>query len=415
MNPAGAGPGPDEQAYAGPPPTVRPGRDQAMPGPWPQAPVPWPQAPVPWPQAPVPWPQAPVPWPQAPVPWPQAAPGPAYPPVGQPWDPRWPPGPPPVAWAPPPGTPPHDQPQPFLLAMRARDWAWWRPLAGLLLLGVVFVVAAAVVGVLGILTGISPDLTMADLVDPGVLLVTNGTLIVGIPVVWLAWAVAHGMRPGWSSSVVARLRWRLLPRFVLLALVTLGVVIGLSVLLVFTVGEGDVDGPVPDWGWLLVVVLLTTPLQSAAEEYLFRGYLSQAVAGWVRGPTTGAVLAAVVTGSLFSLAHLPPDLPTFLDRFAFALAASAVVWLTGGLEAAIVLHAVNNVLLFVLAGFLGDGVVATDAAPAGSGLASLGLGLLGLAGYVALVAWWARRARPERWTAAQDLRHPVIPAPVPAG
>ena len=108
--------------------------------------------------------------------------------------------------------------------------------------------------------------------------------------------------------------------------------------------------------------LLTTPLQSAAEEYLFRGYLSQAIAGWIRRPAVGAVVAAVVTAALFSLAHAPGDLPTFLDRFAFGLAASAVVWLTGGLEAAIVLHAVNNVLVFVLAGALGDGV-ATERGP----------------------------------------------------
>ena len=113
-----------------------------------------------------------------------------------------------------------------------------------------------------------------------------------------------------------------------------------------------------------MVVVLTTPLQSAAEEYLFRGYLSQAIAGWVRAPRAGAVVAAVVTAALFSLAHLPGDLPTFLDRFAFGLAASAVVWLTGGLEAAIVLHAVNNVLVFVLAGALGDGV-ATEEVPDG--------------------------------------------------
>ena len=358
MSLPGAGAGPDRELYTGPPPTLRPGPDQPPPAPWPAAP----------------WPPAPGPQP------------------------------PHVVWAPPPGTPPHDEPQPFLLAMRARDWAWWRPLVGLLLLAVVFGVASAVVGVIGILTGISPDLTMADLLDPAVLLVTNGALIVAIPVVWLAWAVAHGMRPGWSSSVLARLRWRLLPRLTVLALATLGLAIGVGVVLGIASGEGEADGPVPGWGWLLVVVLLTTPLQSAAEEYLFRGYLSQAIAGWVRRPSIGAVLAAVVTGALFSLAHLPPDLPTFLDRFAFALAASAVVWLTGGLEAAIVLHAVNNVLLFVLAGLLGDDVVATGELPAGAALASLGLGLLGFGGYVALVAWWARRARPERHTPALDLR-----------
>ena len=76
------------------------------------------------------------------------------------------------------------------------------------------------------------------------------------------------------------------------------------------------------------------------------------------------MVAGVLTAALFSAAHAPPDVPTFLDRFAFGLAASAVVWLTGGLEAAIVLHAVNNVLVFVLAGVLGEGV-ATEEVPAG--------------------------------------------------
>ena len=75
------------------------------------------------------------------------------------------------------------------------------------------------------------------------------------------------------------------------------------------------------------------------------------------------MVAALVTAALFSARAPPPDVPTFLDRFAFGLAASAVVWLTGGLEAAIVLHAVNNVLVFVLAGALGEGV-ATSRGPA---------------------------------------------------
>jgi membrane protease YdiL (CAAX protease family) len=297
--------------------------------------------------------------------------------------------------------------------MRSRDWAWWRPLLGLLLITVVYFVAAAVVVILALVTELAPNLDLLDLVDPGVLLVTNLSLIIAVPVVWLAWAVAHGMHIGWSSSVLQRLRWRLLAPFTLVALATLGPGIGLSVLLAFLLGEGTVTGPVADYGWLLAVVLLTTPLQSAAEEYLFRGYLSQAIAGWIRGPAAGALVAGFLTAALFSLAHAPGDWPTFLDRFAFGLAASAVVWLTGGLEAAIVLHAVNNVLVFVLAGALGEGV-ATDELPDGTGLLYLAISLLTMAAYVALVRRSARRLRPETHTAAQDLRRPpaLLPAPV---
>jgi membrane protease YdiL (CAAX protease family) len=372
-----------DEPYTGPPPTRRPD-----PGQWPS--VYW--QPGPWPAPP--W--QPAPW--GPAPW--QPPPPPLPPAG-------------VTWAPPPGTPPHDVPQPFLLAMRSRDWAWWRPVLGLLLLTVVYAVAAVVVVVVSLLTGVAPDLALLDLVDPGVLLITNLSLIVAIPTVWMAWAVAHGMRPGWSSSVLARLRWRLLPRLVLLALATLGVGIGLSVLLGALLGD-ELTGPVPDLGWLLLVVVLTTPLQSAAEEYLFRGYLSQAIAGWIRAPRAGAVVAAVVTAALFSAAHAPPDFLTFLDRFAFGLAASAVVWLTGGLEAAIVLHAVNNVIVFVLAGSLGDGVV-TESVPDASGVLFVLLSVLSMGAYVAVVARSRPSLRPEVLTPARDLRTPGPRVPSPAG
>jgi membrane protease YdiL (CAAX protease family) len=91
-----------------------------------------------------------------------------------------------------------------------------------------------------------------------------------------------------------------------------------------------------------------------------------------------------------------------------------VVWLTGGLEAAIVLHAVNNVLVFTLAGALGEGV-ATQEVPAGSGWLLLLISLATVAAYVAVVAWSRRRLRPETRTAALDLGTPGVPVPVPAG
>jgi uncharacterized protein len=343
----------------------------------------------------------PVPWPLGPVP---LQPGPHTAP------PDLPPG---LRWAPPPGTPPHDVPVPYAHVMRSRDWRWWRPLLGLLLVVVVYTVAATVVLLAALLTGAFPDLQLLDLVDPGVLLITNLSLIVAIPIVWLAWVAAHGMAPGWSSSVRARLRWRLFLPFTLLSLPTLGAGILVTLLLGFLLEGGEVTGPSSSYLWLVLVVVLTTPLQSAAEEYVFRGYLSQAIAGWIRAPQAGAVLAALLSALLFAAAHGPQDPLTFLDRFAFGLAASAVVWLTGGLEAAIVLHAVNNVLVFVLAGALGEGV-ATEEVPAGIGIGFAVLSLVSMAAYVAVVARSRHRLVPETRTAALDLRLPLAPPPIPA-
>jgi uncharacterized protein len=404
-------PAPDDEPYTGPPPTGPYAAPPYVPGalygvhPAP-GPVPWPLGPVPLQPGPhtappgparalppVPAPGVP-PWQQALLDW-RPAPVPVHPPPG-------------LRWEPPPGTPPHDEPVEYLQAMRTRDWGWWRPLLGLLLFTVVYTVATVLVFAAGYVTGVFPDPTAidpTDLTDPTLLLFTNASLIVFIPCVWLAWAVAHGKRIGWSSSVLARLRWRLLAPYALLTLPTLVAGLLVSVGLGFVAGDWAATGPVPGYGWLLLVVLLTTPLQSAAEEYVFRGYLSQAVAAWVGRPRAGAVVAAVLTAAVFSALHLPPDVWTFLDRFAFGLAASAVVWLTGGLEAAIVLHAVNNVVVFLLAGGLGEGV-ATDAVPAGTGVLVVLIDLLAMAGYVALVARSRRRLRPETLTAAQDLRPP---------
>jgi uncharacterized protein len=370
----------DDEGYAGPPPMIRP------------APLPWQQQP--WPPRPWQHQLAPGPWAPQPVPYQQ----------------QWQSPGPPMRWVPPPGTPPHDVPQPFLRAMRSRDWAWWRPLLGLLLLAVVFLVASTVTVIIALLTGVAPDLELLNLVDPATLLVTNLSLIVAVPVVWLAWVVAHGMSIGWSSSVLARFRWRLILPFTLRALVTIGAGIGISVLLSFLLGSDGPTGAVADAGWLLVVVFLTTPLQSAAEEYLFRGYLSQCIAGWIRSPKAGPIIAAVVTAALFSAAHGPTDVATFLDRFAFGLAASAVVWLTGGLEAAIVLHAVNNVVVFTLAALLGEGV-ATVSVPDGFGSLFLLVTLLSMGSYVWLVARSRGQLRPETETVALDLRLPAAAGP----
>jgi uncharacterized protein len=335
----------------------------------------------------------------------------------------YPPAPAGVRWAPPPGTPPFDVPQPFLLAMRSRDWGWWRPVLGLLLFGAVYLVLDVLVGVLGLLgvlvsgadLGALPDLGSPDLTDPWVLLVVNISLTAAIPCVWMVWAVAHGRTIGWSSSVLGRLRWRLFAPYTRYALATVGVAIVGSALLGFVLGEEFVSGPVRSFGWLLVVVLVTTPLQAAAEELFFRGYLSQTIAGWLRGPVPGALLAAVASAALFSVAHGPPDVSTFLDRFAVGLAASAVVWLTGGLEAAIALHAVNNVVVFLLAGALGDGSARADT-PGGVGTVSLLITVLALAAYVAVVARSRARLRPELLTPSLDLRTGQVSSfPAPRG
>ena len=63
----------------------------------------------------------------------------------------------------------------------------------------------------------------------------------------------------------------------------------------------------------------------------------------------------MVPAFLFGLAHgLGQSIPVFFDRFAFGLVAGALVVLTGGLEAGIAMHVLNNWLAFGLALAYGD-------------------------------------------------------------
>lgn len=247
-------------------------------------------------------------------------------------------------------------PHPRLLSTpRAR---WWRPLLGLLLAaGVVVVVSVVVVLVATLLVGSGPvDQRTGDALDPGTwqgLLANNLVIVTIVPAAVLAVLLVHRERVGWLASVTGRPRWGLLLRFFALAVMVVLASYGLSYLLPTST---SLDGTPPSTRALLAtlaVILLTTPLQSMAEEVGFRGYVTQAVASWAARPAVGIGVGVVVSATLFALAHGAQDPWLFGDRFAFGLTASWLAWRTGGLEAPVALHAANNLLSLAAGAFSG--------------------------------------------------------------
>lgn len=272
----------------------------------------------------------------------------------------WPGGQPP--WQQPPYTPSsarpvHTEPQPYHRLLLTPTYRWWRPLLGLAIFGATFAVLTI---------GVTVAFIVADLVrtggpveaaidrfgsdmDPLFLLGTNLGLAVAIPAAVLAVVAAHRMRPGWLSSVQGRLRWGLLLRMSALALlmVVLFTFIGGWLLPVDDGALGIEDlqvVPLSTWLGFAVVIVLTTPLQAAAEEYAFRGYGMQALGALFRTPWVGAI----VTSLAFAFAHGTQNMPLFLDRLAFGLIACWLVVRTGGLEAAIAMHVMNNMVVFLI-------------------------------------------------------------------
>ena len=194
-------------------------------------------------------------------------------------------------------------------------------------------------------------------VDPAALLYLNLVLGSMILVTWFSIRVIHRMRPRWLASVRPRLRWRFLLR---LPRSRGGRPrrpgsrrCGCSP------GRTRPDaGPLNDFtsttAAIAVIVLLTTPFQAAGEEYLFRGYLLMAVGSLFANRMVGKWVAIVVTATLFALAHGGQNFPLFFDRFMFGLIAGWLVIRTGGLEAGIALHILNNFLAYGFALAFGD-------------------------------------------------------------
>jgi len=161
------------------------------------------------------------------------------------------------------------------------------------------------------------------------------------------------LRP-WRSLVAADLSvdWRRL-------------LIGGAVQLAILGGELETVHALLGWPWrwslavglpLFVLAMCVIPLQSASEEILFRGYLTQSLGRMVRSRVLIAAVVALVFGVLHLNSHGPLTVPYF---FVLSLVFSLVSLRDERLELAIGGHAGINMFAFGAANLtlVGPGVV----------------------------------------------------------
>jgi len=355
-------------------------------------------------------PGPPPPPPPGPPPEPPSGPpghGQAWPPAGRPQGGPWYGGSP---YAPQPPRPlppyPHRRREPFHRILRTWNYHHWRVLAGIPLTVLAAFMGPLVVGVLvglvlqwlgrGSVAEVFDGLALQGRIEPATLLVINLSLGLLIPITWLAVRYLHNLRPRWLGSVRPRLRWSLVGWFFAASLVSTAVSYLTAALLSpselpGTDGGGGAAGGATTVA-LLMVIVLTSPLQSAGEEYFFRGYLLQAFGALVRSPW----FTVTCTSLLFAAAHGSQNLPLFLDRFAFGLTAGGLVILTGGIEVGIAMHVVNNVVLLAIAAATGTLTQTLGTTEASWTVVAVDIGQFVL--YAGFVVWFCRRFRPERLT-----------------
>jgi membrane protease YdiL (CAAX protease family) len=168
-----------------------------------------------------------------------------------------------------------------------------------------------------------------------------------IPPLMLAARAWQRRRAGTLSSVCGRLRWAWLGICILVAVVADLLYVGVELMLEFTTTTATpADLGFAGWvGWrgfviAVPVLLALVPLQAAAEEYLFRGWLLQALSGLGGAPWIAMTISAV----LFALAHGLGTGWGFVDLVAFALITGWLAVRTGGLEAGIAMHMATNLV-----------------------------------------------------------------------
>ncbi|WP_445443655.1 lysostaphin resistance A-like protein [Clavibacter sp. km1a] len=286
----------------------------------------------------------------------------------------------------------------------------WRGIVAIVLGGIAFLLLSVVFGGAAILIEVlagrmdPQDEQSLTTMTPILLLATNLSLAALIPVSMLLQRWLFGVRMGTLSSIAGRFRWRWLGRVALVMVPVFLLYIGVTFALDPT-GEIRFDGEVVLY---LAIVLLTTPLQSAGEEYGFRGLVARSAGSWFRDTRVALVVGTVISSALFALAHLAGDPWLIAYYFVFGVSATLSARLTGGLEAPVLIHALNNTLLFIPTVLLGQMSESFDRS-AGTGGPFMLLPMAVVLGSALLTGWWARRHRvattaPRPLTAKEERR-----------
>ncbi len=260
---------------------------------------------------------------------------------------------------------------------------WWR---GLLAIGGV-VVVMAIGQVIGLLIGLLaipyPQLNGGLVLGPIVLIGMNVALMLLIPGSLLLSKLLYGSATD-LLSVLGRIRWGLMAKAAVIVVPVWALFIGSALL-------SGIQPPSPVVWVLIIICILTTPLQAAGEEMAFRGLLFRATATWApRG--FGLVIGMVVSSALFATAHFVANPWMASYYFIFGLSLTIIAWRLGGLEVPILIHAVHNTFSF-LVGLLGvgsiDALAARNDVDPGPAMLIYDVVLLGAAG----VAWLVSRRK----------------------
>ncbi|UVI37156.1 CPBP family intramembrane glutamic endopeptidase [Brevibacterium spongiae] len=280
---------------------------------------------------------------------------------------------------------------------------WWVPvLLTVVVVGAtyalqrLFLAAAAIVEV-GLWDKDPHDLTLTPLTY----LATNLAIILLAPLTLVVLRLVA--KTPWRSVItpVLRFSWRRLGSYTVL-FAGLMIVLNL-VLAVVQPSPGSAFQITGTTIALLAVVLLTTPLQAAAEEVVFRGALTAAYASWIRAARPALIIGISLSTLLFAFLHSSSDPWMLLNYLGLGASTALMAMLGRGLEASIAFHAMNNVFAMVIGSLFAFGGGISQDRSAGAAGPYMLLSILAQA--VAVVLVWRIERKRNR---ADDSEKPVL-------
>ncbi|MGB6231747.1 MAG: lysostaphin resistance A-like protein [Litorimonas sp.] len=300
--------------------------------------------------------------------------------------------------------------------MRGRDyfhlptlpalWTWWLGLglnaAGILLLGIPFVVAAY---------GFTPldwQLSAGEGLRGGYAyhLALFASFVPAFLVPLLLWRFLNGLPVRRLVSWTGRVRWGHVLRAGFVVMVAYSAFCALE----YRIDPDAYAGLQRQTDWtgyavLLAITLLLCPVQASSEELLVRGYANHAlVRTFARlriGPGAAVWTAYILTSALFASLHLGnPEGdgqigPYMAGTFVFGMGMCVLLHFEGGLESAIGYHIANNLFVFSLLGY-SDPELPDSALfwvpEIVIGWTDIFWDTLWTAALVAVILWWNRKA-----------------------
>ena len=231
------------------------------------------------------------------------------------------------------------------------NYKWWKPLLVLLVAVAIYYTATILLVLVcllisgnetrDLLSALSGGYDGMNVYTPVGAIMSLGGVCLMLPSLMIAVAIFKERPFRTYSSTKGGFRFGIFFKCFLIGLV----VVALPMVLITIFLDRDPAGTNQFTVAGFIICTILVPLQCAAEEYFFRGFIMQTVSSWTRLP----IIGILVSVAAFAAMH-PYNIIGVISVAVMGLILCVIAQLTYGLEASVALHALNNLTAFYLAG-----------------------------------------------------------------